>query len=54
VALLATREALDSHPILREARFWLYDDYTHNIFQQQLNRLGVAFPQAQPKSEPPA
>jgi O-acetyl-ADP-ribose deacetylase len=48
VALLATREALETNSILREARFWLYDESTHNVFQQQLNRLGVAFPNAGP------
>jgi O-acetyl-ADP-ribose deacetylase (regulator of RNase III) len=52
VALIATREALNLHPILREARFWLFDDFTHNIFEEQLDRLGVAFPSPLPTSEP--
>ena len=42
VALGTTRDALDSHPNLREARFWLFDDDTYSVFAEQLDRLGVA------------
>jgi O-acetyl-ADP-ribose deacetylase (regulator of RNase III) len=39
VALKATRGALQEHPSIEEARFWLFDDRAHNVFAEQLERL---------------
>lgn len=39
VALITTRAALDEHPSLREARFWLFDEVAHDAFSDQLERL---------------
>jgi O-acetyl-ADP-ribose deacetylase (regulator of RNase III) len=40
VAITATGDALDAHPGVREARFWLFDQHTHDVFEQQLQLLG--------------
>lgn len=44
VALTATRAALDAHPTVREARFWLFDQPAHDAFSAQLERLDLAAP----------
>lgn len=44
VALTETRRALDSHPSLREARFWLFDLGAYGAFAEQLERHDLAFP----------
>ena len=36
VAITATREALDRHPEVTEARFWLFDQRTYDAFQEAL------------------
>ena len=33
VALAATREALEAHPTVEEARFWLFDDRALRAFE---------------------
>ncbi len=40
IALAATREALDSHPEVAEARFWLFDRRAHDAFSAALQNLG--------------
>jgi O-acetyl-ADP-ribose deacetylase (regulator of RNase III) len=42
VALESTRTALGDHPVVREARFWLFDEHTHDVFAAELDRLGWA------------
>lgn len=42
IALATTREALNSQSTVREARFWLFDQLTYDIFAEQLARLEVA------------
>lgn len=44
VSLRATREALNQHPSVREARFWLFDQAIFDVFSQQFERLGLAAP----------
>ena len=44
VSLTATRAALDAHPTVREARFWLFDQATHQAFAEQFERHDLAFP----------
>ncbi|MGO9902452.1 MAG: O-acetyl-ADP-ribose deacetylase [Solirubrobacteraceae bacterium] len=39
VALTATRDALGSHPLIVEARFWLFDRAALEVFSQALARL---------------
>ncbi|MGO9753171.1 MAG: O-acetyl-ADP-ribose deacetylase [Solirubrobacteraceae bacterium] len=39
VALTTTRDALGSHPLIREARFWLFDRHAFEVFSQALQRL---------------
>ncbi len=46
IALTATRDALDAHALPREARFWLYETSVYEVFKQELDALGVAFPGA--------
>jgi O-acetyl-ADP-ribose deacetylase (regulator of RNase III) len=46
VALGATRAALADHPEVVEARFWLFDDSTHQVFATELERLQDTPPQA--------
>jgi O-acetyl-ADP-ribose deacetylase (regulator of RNase III) len=36
VAIAATREALERHPPVREARFWLFDERAHAAFDAAL------------------
>jgi O-acetyl-ADP-ribose deacetylase (regulator of RNase III) len=36
VAIAATRTALDDHPEVEEARFWLFDDRAHAAFERAL------------------
>jgi O-acetyl-ADP-ribose deacetylase (regulator of RNase III) len=38
VAIDATRAALDAHPEVREARFWLFGDDAHDAFAAALER----------------
>jgi len=38
-ALEATARALDEHPGVTEARFWLFDQEAHDLFSVQLTRL---------------
>jgi O-acetyl-ADP-ribose deacetylase (regulator of RNase III) len=44
VSLTATREALDAHPVIREAQFWLFDQSAYDAFSGQLEQLGVTYP----------
>lgn len=37
VAIAATREALDAHPDVEEARFWLFDERSYDAFDRALN-----------------
>ena len=37
VAITATREALEAHPEVREARFWLFGDAAYAAFENALN-----------------
>jgi len=46
VSLTATRTALDAHPAVREARFWLYDQSAYEAFAEQLDRHDLAFPKS--------
>jgi O-acetyl-ADP-ribose deacetylase (regulator of RNase III) len=39
VALAAVRSALDRHPEVEEARFWLFDERAHRAFAETLQRL---------------
>lgn len=39
VALTTTMEALDAHAEVREARFWLYDQATLDVFSERLEKL---------------
>jgi O-acetyl-ADP-ribose deacetylase (regulator of RNase III) len=41
VALSATREALDAHPTVKEARFWLFGDEAYDTFAEELERSGA-------------
>ena len=43
VAVTATQQALTEHPDVEEARFWLFDPGTHDIFQHALLALGRAW-----------
>lgn len=36
VAVAATREALETHPEVEEARFWLFDDRAFRVFEAAL------------------
>ena len=36
VAIAATREALDAHPEVEEARFWLFGDDAYAAFEEAL------------------
>jgi O-acetyl-ADP-ribose deacetylase (regulator of RNase III) len=36
VSLTATRVALDRHPVVQEARFWLFDQVAYEAFAEQL------------------
>jgi hypothetical protein len=36
VAIAATREALDAHPEVEEARFWLFGDDAYRAFEAAL------------------
>jgi O-acetyl-ADP-ribose deacetylase (regulator of RNase III) len=38
VAIAATRAALDQHPSVLEARFWLFDERAHAAFDEALTR----------------
>jgi O-acetyl-ADP-ribose deacetylase len=38
VAITATREALDAHPEVEEARFWLFGDRAHAAFERAVGR----------------
>jgi O-acetyl-ADP-ribose deacetylase len=38
VALAATREAMDAHPEVVEARFWLFSQDAYDVFSRQLSR----------------
>jgi O-acetyl-ADP-ribose deacetylase len=38
VAIAATREALDAHPEVEEARFWLFGDRAYEAFEHALGR----------------
>jgi O-acetyl-ADP-ribose deacetylase (regulator of RNase III) len=40
VALSATRAALAEHELVQEARFWLFDCATHDVFARALEVLG--------------
>lgn len=44
VSLRATRAALDHHPTVREARFWLFDQAAYQAFAAQLDRSDLDFP----------
>jgi len=44
ISLIATRTALDSHPTVREARFWLFDHAAREAFAEQLDQHNLAFP----------
>ena len=46
VSLTATRAALDAHPGIREARFWLFDQPAYDAFSTQLAQLGRVRPRA--------
>jgi O-acetyl-ADP-ribose deacetylase (regulator of RNase III) len=39
VSLTSTRAALDEHPGIGEARFWLFDQAAYDAFSEQLDRL---------------
>ena len=39
VALGATAEALDEHPRVEEARFWLFDERSYEVFSAARERL---------------
>ena len=41
VAIGAVREALDAHPAVEEARFWLFDQRAHDAFEAALGSEGV-------------
>jgi O-acetyl-ADP-ribose deacetylase (regulator of RNase III) len=45
VSLTATRAALDAHPAVQEARFWLFDQSAYEAFAEQLDGRDLAFPQ---------
>jgi O-acetyl-ADP-ribose deacetylase (regulator of RNase III) len=40
IAVGTVREALAAHPEVREARFWLFDERTHDAFRDALERAG--------------
>jgi O-acetyl-ADP-ribose deacetylase (regulator of RNase III) len=40
VAIESTREAMNAHPAVIEARFWLFDDAAYRVFAETLARLG--------------
>jgi O-acetyl-ADP-ribose deacetylase (regulator of RNase III) len=42
VALTATRNAMRTHPAVTEARFWLFDQYTYDIFAERLEQIQTA------------
>ena len=42
VATTATRSALDRKPQVREARFWLFDQLTYDVFRDALDRIEAA------------
>ena len=39
IALETVAESLDAHPDVHEARFWLFDERTLAVFQDELDRL---------------
>jgi O-acetyl-ADP-ribose deacetylase (regulator of RNase III) len=39
IALETVAASLDDHPNVREARFWLFDEPTFAVFQEELDRL---------------
>jgi O-acetyl-ADP-ribose deacetylase len=39
VAIAAVTGAMASHPAVREARFWLFDERAYRVFEAALNRL---------------
>lgn len=41
VSLTATRSALDAHPNVREARFWLFDQLSFDVFADRLAELAL-------------
>ena len=45
-ALAATARALDDHPAVLEARFWLFDGASLDVFSRTLERL------ARPRLDP--
>ena len=40
VAITATREAMEQHPEVEEARFWLFGDAAYNAFERALTASG--------------
>jgi O-acetyl-ADP-ribose deacetylase len=40
IAIATVREALEAHPEVREARFWLFDERTHDAFRKALETTG--------------
>ena len=40
IAVRTVREALQAHPEVREARFWLFDERTHDAFREALENRG--------------
>jgi O-acetyl-ADP-ribose deacetylase (regulator of RNase III) len=39
VALTVTRDALDAQTVVKEARFWLFDDRTYRVFEKRASVL---------------
>jgi O-acetyl-ADP-ribose deacetylase (regulator of RNase III) len=44
IALTSTRAALDAQMVVGEARFWLFDRPAFTVFEDALERLGLARP----------
>jgi O-acetyl-ADP-ribose deacetylase len=40
IAIATVCEALEAHPEVREARFWLFDERTHDAFRKALETTG--------------
>ena len=40
IAIATVREALEAHPEVREARFWLFDERTYDAFREALETTG--------------
>ena len=53
VALGATAEALDQHPDVEEARFWLFDARAHTVFASALAELEPRLQGAAGAAAPP-